>query len=137
MKLPGWGRNGWILLLLAAMGILLFVLGGVLGKENRGTAGSDYAGYLEDRVRELCMSIDGVREAHVFRTLCEDPEAKAAVSGGMFGGEKTSSVPAVRGIAVVCTGGDSPTLRETVTRLISAALGIPTNRIRVEGSERK
>ena len=136
MKLPGWDRNRWILLLLALMGAVMLLLGGVLGKRD-GAGASDYAGYLEDRVRELCMSIDGVREADVFLTLCEDPEAKAAVSGGMFGGEKTSSVPAVRGIAVVCTGGDSPTLRETVTRLISAALGIPTNRIRVEGSERK
>ena len=133
MKLPGWGRNGWILALLALMGILLFLLGGLLGKENTGNG--DYAGYLEDRVRELCLSIDGVREAEIFLTLCEDPDT--AVRTGAFGGETTAAYPAVRGIAVVCTGGDSPVLRETVTRLISAALGIPTNRIRVEGRSRE
>ena len=135
MKLPEWGRNGWILALLALMGILLFLLGGVLGKGEKRAGSADYAGYLENRVRELCLSIDGVGEAEVFLTLCEDPETAAAVSSGVFGGEKTSVYPSVRGIAVVCMGGDSPRLRETVTRLISAALGIPTNRIRVAGIE--
>ena len=127
MKGTGWGRTRWIFLLLAAMGILLFVLGGILGgRENRGT---DYAGYLEDRVRALCLSIDGVREAEVFLTLNED----AAAQTGMFGDTASSSLPSVRGIAVVCTGGESPRIRETVTLLLSAALGIPSNRVSVAG----
>ncbi len=130
MRGPGWERNRWIFLLLAAMGAALFLLGGLLGGRER--QNTDYAGYLEERTRELCLSIDGVEEVAVFLTLDEARE-----ESGMFGETKTGAAPAVRGIAVVCTGGDSPTLRETVTRLISADLGIPTNRIRVEGSERK
>ena len=41
--------------------------------------------------------------------------------------------PRVRGIAVVCTGGDLPRIRETVTDLLSAAIGIPASKIQVAG----
>ena len=127
MKNGGWGRNRWIFLLLAAMGILLFALGGLLGgRENNRT---DYAGYLEERARDLCLSIDGVKEAEVFLTLNEEE----AVPAGMFGESTPSRAPTVRGIAVVCTGGERPGVRQTVTMLLSAALGIPTSRISVAG----
>ena len=127
MKGTGWGRNRWIFFLLAAMGLLLFALGGILG--GRGDRKSDYAGYLEERVRSLCLSIDGVKEAEVFLTLDEEE----AVPAGMFGDGAASSFPTVRGVAVVCTGGEKPRVRQTVTMLLSAALGITTNRISVAG----
>ena len=41
--------------------------------------------------------------------------------------------PRVRGIAIVCTGGDLPRIRETVTDLLSAAIGIPASKIQVAG----
>ena len=127
MKKSGWSRNRWIFLLLAAMGALLFAVGGLLG--GRAEAKNDYAGYLEERAQSLCLSIDGVKEAEVFLTLNEE----AAVTAGMFGETSAASFPTVRGIAVVCTGGGSPKVRETVTLLLSAALGIPTSRISVAG----
>ena len=128
MKGDGWGRNRWIFLLLCAMGAALFLLGGLFGA--RDGKKSDYAGYLEERARELCLSIDGVEEAAVFLTL---DEAKTA--SGMLGESKSDETPQVRGIAVVCTGGESSRIRATVTDLLSAALGIPSNRISVAGKE--
>ncbi|MBQ3708733.1 MAG: hypothetical protein II889_12645 [Clostridia bacterium] len=128
MKLPRWDRNRWILLLLALMGAALLLLGGLLGR--RDDAGvSDYAGYLETRARELCLSIEGVEEAEVFLTI----EEAGAKEVGMFGESGKRANPGVRGIAVVCTGGDLPRVRATVTELLSAALAVPTNRIRVAG----
>ena len=126
MRGPGWERNRWIFLLLAAMGAALFLLGGLLGGRER--QNTDYAGYLEERTRELCLSIDGVEEVAVFLTLDEARE-----ESGMFGETKTGAAPAVRGIAVVCTGGESHRVRATVTDLLSAALGISSNRISVAG----
>ena len=125
MKNGGWSRNRWIFLLLLAMGALLFAVGGLLG--GRTEAKSDYAGYLEDRARSLCLSIDGVREAEVFLTLNEEAQT------GVLGDASAGAIPTVRGIAVVCTGGESPRIRETVTLLLSAALGIPSNRVSVAG----
>ena len=129
MKLPKWDRNRWILLLLALMGAVLLLLGGL--RSERNGASSDYAGYLEERARNLCLSIDGVEEVEVFLTL-DEPAAKT-VSAGMFGDSAETVMPGVRGIAVVCTGGDLPRVRATVTELLSAALAVPTNRIRVAG----
>ena len=130
MKLPGWDRNRWILLLLALMGAVMLLLGGVLGKRD-GAGASDYAGYLETRARALCLSIEVVEEAEVFLTL--DEAGGGAVQTGVFGDGAERASPSVRGIAVVCTGGDLPRVRATVTELLSAALAVPTNRIRVAG----
>lgn len=130
MKLPRWDRNRWILLLLALMGAALLLLGGLLGNRD-GAASSDYAGYLETRARNLCLSIDGVEEAEVFLTL--DEPAVRSVSAGMFGESAEVGYPGVRGIAVVCTGGNLPRVRAAVTELLSAALAVPTSRVRVAG----
>ena len=129
------GRSGWILLLLGLMGVLLLALGGILGDRGSEDTSSGYAAYLEERVRLLCMSIDGVEEAEVFLTLNTVSES---VQAGMFGDSSKSpgKVPEVRGIAVVCTGGEQPYIQQVVTNLISAALGIPSNRVRVAGVTR-
>lgn len=129
MKWSGWDRNKWILLLLGLMGVLLLLLGGILGSREAETGSSGYAGYLERRAETICKSISGVEEAEVFLTLNGE-----AVSAGMFGeSPSVSAAPAVRGVAVVCTGGDLPRIRAAVTELLSAALDVPTNRIRVAG----
>ena len=41
--------------------------------------------------------------------------------------------PKIRGVAVVCTDGDLPQVKESVVRLLSASLGIPSSRIEVAG----
>lgn len=38
-------------------------------------------------------------------------------------------MPEIRGVAVSCEGGGSVVVRQEVTRLVSAALGLPSNRI--------
>ncbi len=120
------GRNAWILILLGLLGALLLLLGGLLGGRGE-KEDADYADYLERRARRLCLSIDGVKEAEVFLTLERD------VKTGGFSDSQTPN-PAVRGVAVVCTNGDAPRVRKAVTELLSAALGIPSSRVRVEGS---
>jgi stage III sporulation protein AG len=41
--------------------------------------------------------------------------------------------PRVRGVAVVCTGGKNAEVKNRVTELIAAALGISVNKIAVSG----
>ncbi len=120
------GRNSWILILLGALGLLLLRLGGLLGGRDGGED-ADYADYLETRARQLCLSIDGVEEAEVFLTLENE------VKTGSFS-DRTAQNPAVRGIAVVCTNGNAPRIKKAVTELLSAALGIPSSRVRVAGN---
>lgn len=40
-------------------------------------------------------------------------------------------LPNVQGVAVVCTGGDDPAVREKITTTVASLFGIPTNRISV------
>ena len=39
--------------------------------------------------------------------------------------------PSVKGVAVVCTGGNDPTVAQDVTKTVCAVLGIGSNRVSV------
>ncbi len=136
-------------LLLGVAGVALILLSTLVGggDSERGTEYTDvgfYTDYLEGRIRELCMSIDGVESAVVFLTLDCSSEYVYQEDGAsdfliLTGGDGEEAVklceiyPRVRGIAVVCTGGELPRIKETVTELLSAALGLPSNKIKVAG----
>jgi len=115
-----------------------------------------YTEALEKRIEELCTSIAGIQEATVLLTLENSTEnvyagntniQKNETSGGQTfdyilmnkdGGEEpvliTEIYPKIRGVAVVCTNGDDISVQLTITKLLSASLGIASNRIQVAGS---
>jgi stage III sporulation protein AG len=91
---------------------------------------------MEERIETLCEELSGVREAHVLLTLESGVEYVYA-DGGAWDRESPLLLqeisPQIRGVAVICTGGDDSAVRLTITELLSAALGIPSSRIRVAG----
>ena len=123
-----------VILLLAAGVLLLFSGGGLFGVRSEKTdTGSDPAAYrlaLERELSTLCAEVKGVGRVSVMITLAEGERTT-------YSGSKVSSVtpPAVLGAAIVCDGGGDPTVRAELTRLVSALLGIGTNRVTV--SERR
>ena len=100
------------------LGVLLLFLG--TGSE-KSVVASVAEGGAEQEIAAFCSAIEGVGECRVFVTY----EEKSLGYGR--GTEKT-----VLGIAVVCTGGDSDSVKERVSRVVSSVYGIGTNRIRVE-----
>lgn len=141
-------KNKLMLFLLAALGLFLVAAGGIFGgksveKAEPYTDVGFYTEYLEGRIRDLCMSIDGIAEANVFLTIDCSSEYIYEGNGSDYlilsGADGEEAVmlceiyPKVRGIAVVCTGGDNPQLKATVTELLSAALDLPTNKIKIAG----
>lgn len=141
-------KNKIILFAAAVLGLFLIICGSFFGTKSSESTPSYadvgfYTEYLEGRIRELCLSIDGIAEANVFLTI--DCSSEYIYEGGgsdylILSGEDGEEAvllceiyPKVRGIAVVCTGGDSPMVQEVVTELLSAALDLPTNKIRVAG----
>lgn len=108
-----------------------------------------YTQLLEERIRALCVAVDGVDSATVLLTLEGGSEYVYAKDGSSTGtsvsetylvingenSEKTVKVteitPKVRGVAIVCTRGDDPGIKMKLTSLISAALGIPSSRIEI------
>lgn len=141
-------KNRLILILMAALGLFLVAAGSIFGSgaEDTAPAYTDvgfYTEYLEGRIRDLCLSITGIEEASVFLTIdCsseyiyENGGSDYLILSGTDGEEAVmlcEIYPKVRGIAVVCTGGDIPRVQETVTELLSAALDLPTNKIKIAG----
>ena len=139
----------------AALGILLLVLGGGgwLSKstaeesEKTDTPEKDelilYQSYLEERVRTLCESVEGVESVTAAVTLAGSFESVYAteLSDGneeyviLGSGASASalflsrSTPEISGIGIVCRGGGNATIRQELTALLSAAFHISSNRI--------
>ena len=145
LKMPDKSKTA--LILMAAAGILLLLFGGMKNTDQEEESYQDvgfYTEYLEGRIAALCNSVEGVENAAVFLTLdcsseyiySQDGASDFLILSGSGGEEAVllqEIYPKVRGIAVVCTGGDLPRVRETLTELLAAALDLPAHRIRIAG----
>lgn len=140
---------------LAAVGVLLLVIGAFAGQkkdvpdaaDDREMA-LDYARSLEERISKLCEEVAGVSDVSVLLTLDGGTEhVYAENSAGSeenyviisVGGEERTVLvrdiySTVRGIAVVCRGGDDIAVRRKLTELLSCALGVPISKISVAGA---
>jgi len=134
----------------AAIGVILLAVGGTVGlgntaKKTDTTEFSVYTEHLEERIRKLIESVDGIENVTVLLTLDSSTEAVYGKDGNadyviLSNGDGEEGVrlyeiyPRVRGVAVVCSNGDIPRVRECVIRLLSASLGIPSSDIEVAGS---
>lgn len=143
-------KNKATVIALAATGIVLIIVSYFIGVAEDDTVGEYtdvgfYTEYLESRICELCKSIDGITEATIFLTLdCSseyiyEKEGEGGASDYLIlsGDEQAVMLceiyPKVRGIAIVCTGGDLPRIQQSVTELLAAALGISSGKIKVAG----
>lgn len=157
-------RKGKILAAAGVILGILLLIGGAFIPESKSTlpdsdtfyAPVSYTEALEIRVEELCKSIAGVTEATVLLTLENGKETiyagntasqSSEVSSGQTfdyifmnrNGEETPVMiteiyPTIRGVAVVCTNGNDTSVQLTIIKLLSASLGISSNRIQVAGS---
>lgn len=131
------------------LGVMMIVLSSITPQQQdevtEYTEVGFYTAYLEERITDLCNSVYGVSKAKVFLTLDTSSEYVYQNDGVsdflILSGENGETAvklceiyPRVRGIAVVCKGGDLPRIKEKITELLSAALGLPTNKIKVAGS---
>lgn len=115
---------------------------------------SSYTESLEERIRQLCLSVDGIDNVSVLLTLESGTEHVYAdnvkettgssnsyssdylVINNGSGTEPvpiTEIYPKIRGVAVVCDGGDEATVQVKLTELLSAALGLASSRIKICG----
>lgn len=82
-------------------------------------AASEYTVYATDSETRTDGSI---REEHLL--LDEDAGDPALV--------ETTRMPEIQGVAVLCSGGDSPEVQAKVTQIVQVLTGIGSNRITVE-----
>ena len=111
-----------------------------------------YSESLEKKIEDFLRTVNGINSAEVFVTIDSGNELQYAAKGSSEGnpsdyliintdnGEEAAVVrqiyPQVRGIAVSCTNGNNATVKEEVISLLSAALGISTNKISVTGYDK-
>ena len=133
-------KGKWTLLLLGILGLTLLLFGGGLFPEETVEAldSEDYRTALSAEVTALCREVRGVGEVTVLLTLeagesysYAENSAGGYITAGGSGLLLESRPPRVAGVAVVCDGGGDPAVREEITSLLSAALGIGVHKVRV------
>lgn len=143
----------WLIGALIAVGAVLLILGSLPGKKDSASPGDSaellaYAESLEERIAALCEEVEGVSDVSVLLTLDGSTEhvyaENSTYSGGNYvvisvGGEERMVLvreiySSVRGIAVVCRGGEDIAVRRTLTELLSCALGVPISKISIAGA---
>lgn len=145
-----------LILLVAAMVVGIFlILGGFEMFESKNEPASNeqneihYTEMMEQKIEEFLSTVTGIDTVKVFVTIDGTNEyeyaQKSSNSGYTLdyliidgaGGNEAAIVrevyPKIRGVAVSCTGGNDATTQKQIISLLSAGLGIPTNKIRVAG----
>ena len=111
-----------IILGLILIGIILISYSSLSNKSSEKSS-NDYVKELERKIEEFLLNVDGIFEVDVILTVKND--YYASITDGF----DVSSY--VCGAAIACTNGDDPSFRYKLTRLISAYLGLPSNRIEI------
>jgi hypothetical protein len=111
----------------------------------------DYRLALEARICHICARVEGAGQVYAVVNLAGGYEyvyaadVKTTTGGvsnqhiviGSGNDERvvylTQRVPEILGIGVVCGGGNDPRVQNEVTRLLSAAFGVGSNKIYVTG----
>ena len=133
---------------LAAIALILLALPKGGGSDEARLTSVLLSDELEEKIEDLCRSIDGVGYAKALVTLDTSEEYVYAydserngdyvkittVSPGDGGIGLYVISPRVRGVGIVCTDGDRPQMKKTVVELVASALGIDTSKISVAGS---
>lgn len=154
-----------LLLIALAVGTALFVIGSFTAEKGKDDGEADaasgdgglngffeYKRFIENEIKELCMSVDGVNGVSVVAffddvggsiyaqntqsgTSVEKSEYVIVGSGSsshaLYIGE---GLPSLSGIGVVCRSSAGDNVKNELAALLSGAYGLPLTRIYVSGS---
>ncbi|MBQ3133662.1 MAG: hypothetical protein IJC17_05275 [Clostridia bacterium] len=122
-----------LIVILGFVGMGLILLSHFWSQETESTSVSadvSYAAELESRLTALVAGVEGVGECTVMITLESGTEYVYTTPTVLV----TEVLPKVRGVVVVCDGGDNAAVCERVTEVITTALNIPERRVCVTKS---
>lgn len=88
----------------------------------------EYGDELEKELKTIVSRVSGVGRCEILLTMENSVEYVYLSNGDT----KTKSIePTVRGVAVVCDGGDDPVTKERILDVVTKALDIPSSRVSV------
>lgn len=93
---------------------------------SKGVSADEYSTVLENKLLEVVSQIDGVGEAKIFLTMDNGGENVYLKNSDT----KTKSIePIVRGVVIVCEGGDDLTVESRVMQAVTKSLDISSNKV--------
>ncbi len=141
-------KSMWLALVALILGVMLMLFGGST-KDSAVSHSTVDTTELEARVKKLCERVNGVGSAEVMITLDTNGEQVYAKNSRVIGeGDSAESIyeyvtasgglvpteeklSRVRGIAVVCSGGNCSTVRLTLTEMLCALFDIPASSVSI------
>lgn len=126
-----------IVIALGIAGIVLIFLSSLWDTDGRessqdglqsGISAEDYGNRLEKELTDIISKISGVGRCEILLTMENSVEYVYLSNGDT----KTKSIePTVRGVAVVCDGGENPVTKEKIIDVVTKALNISSSRVSV------
>lgn len=95
-------------------------------KENVLSDIDEYEVKLEKKLTDIIEKIEGTSDIHVMITLEKTEES---IYGGKTSDISAIVTPTVRGVTVVCKGGENAVIREKVLEAVCKALGVSAARV--------
>ncbi len=120
--------------LIVGAALILFLSLGGLKSGDSGTEArpyedrSAYEAELEKRLTDILSEIEGIGELSVMVTLDTSEQTEYGKNENMLLSVK---MPQVRGVIVVCGGGDSVVVREKVVRAVTGVFAVSSTRVSV------
>ena len=116
-----------IAVIAACAAILLIFLSSYISlKPDSGVDAERYAADLHDSLLDIIAHIDGVGEAEIFLTMDNAGESVYLTNSDT----KTKRIePTVRGVVIVCDGGDDPIVVSRVLSAVTRSLSISSDKV--------
>ena len=114
-------KGGWVVIAVAAtLGFILMLAPKVKndGVQSAAAGKQIMMTMTEDKIKALCEKVDGVGETTVAVTY-DEKDGRSVICG----------------VGIVCEGGDDPETERKLLSLVSAACGVPTNKIYIAGGK--
>ena len=130
-KLSEWLSDGRVVKAAVIVGVAAVLLIGIFSMidfspDNREKESREYAERTEERLLEIVTSISGAGNAKIFLTMDNSGENVYLKNTDT----KTVSIePKVRGVVVVCEGGDDPMTVSRVLEAVTKALNISSDKV--------
>jgi stage III sporulation protein AG len=117
-----------IAVIVAGAAVMILFLSSVIdfSGNNAAVDSEAYAAELKSQLLQIVTHIDGVGEAEIFLTMDNSGENIFLSNSD----QKTKSIePTVRGVVVVCDGGDDPLVVERVLSAVTRSLSISSDKV--------
>ncbi|MGN1051740.1 MAG: hypothetical protein ACI4QE_05510 [Acutalibacteraceae bacterium] len=130
-KIKGKGNLVTIIMIIGIVGILLIFISSLFDTEQKEekvdyNSVNEYCDSLQEEVKDIVESIEGAGEVKVLITMENSTEIIYTDDNK----EKVKEIePAIRGVVVVCEGGENSVVYQRILSAVTKSLGVSSNKV--------